>query len=409
MTIDKEQLISLLIDKTGLEREQVEDQLAELISRIREAADEGKTFEIEGFGTFSMSDGQLQFSPSDILETEINNKYAGMKPIELIGAFKEPKGEEIPDMDQSERDDEDKIWAFDEAAVTEDTPVEEPAAQQRSEADEDDKEPDDEQPQPATADEPATAAGPADIDEDESQEEIVESADSEEQEPEAEQPAEESEQELDKEPVAEPVATEGTSDTPEKSDPIGRFLVAAVLVIAVGIGGWLVYETGLFSGSSQGSGAISSTQGTTNKDVESTAVASQQSVERSNESSSKAPADTSAGSQDGSEPEQDLQVTNNEAGGDAQQPMYGLHGSVNTNVNGYTIVVHSLQAMAKADTRRQNLQEAGFRALVNQASVNGTTYYRVGIGQFESVKAAQQAVSNIPEEYRDNNFIKRIK
>ncbi len=98
MIIDKEQLISLLIDKTGLDATEVEDQLTELINRIQQAAQEDKSFEIEGFGTFNMEEGTLQFEPSDTLETEINNKYAGMKPIELIGAFKEPEGDEVPEI-----------------------------------------------------------------------------------------------------------------------------------------------------------------------------------------------------------------------------------------------------------------------------------------------------------------------
>jgi len=46
--------------------------------------------------------------------------------------------------------------------------------------------------------------------------------------------------------------------------------------------------------------------------------------------------------------------------------------------------------------------------LISQAQVEGTTYYRVGIGQFETVSNAQQAIGDIPERYRDNNFIKRI-
>jgi len=87
-----------------------------------------------------------------------------------------------------------------------------------------------------------------------------------------------------------------------------------------------------------------------------------------------------------------------------------LRGTLNNNIeSGYTIVVHSLRVEQKAENRRQNLQQAGFRALVNQAMVEGTTYYRVGIGQFETVESAQQAISDIPQEFQDNNFIKRIK
>ncbi|MDZ7680897.1 MAG: SPOR domain-containing protein [Fodinibius sp.] len=408
MTIDKEQLITLLTDKTGLEREQVKDQLSELINRIRQAADEGKLFEIEGFGTFSMEEGELQFSPTDTLQTEINNKYAGMKPIELIGAFKEPEGEEIPDMEQQKKDDEDKVWAFDEAAaVDEELPVEEPVAENESRPEEADASRDDEQPEPAIADEQTTEASAVEIDEDDQQKGHVESVDSDGQAAEAGQPPEKS---TEKKSTAAPVAAEESSEKQDDSDPIGRFLVAAVLVLAVGIGGWMVYESGLISDSTQrGASAVPSTQDTASQNMAPPQVADEQAGEGDGDAES-ASNESDEDVQKGSEPEQELQVLNQVDGNaNSQQQPYGLHGSVNENIDGYTIVVHSLQEMEKANQRRKNLQEAGFRALVNRASVNGAMYYRVGLGQFESVEAAQQAVSKIPEKYRDNNFIKRIK
>ena len=407
MTIDKEQLISLLIDKTGLERKQVENQLTELINRIQQAADDGKTFEIEGFGTFGMDEGELQFTPTDTLETEINNKYAGMKPIELIGAFKEPEGEEIPDMDRPQTDDEDKVWAFDEAAVDEEEPAVDPAAEAdtESETKEADTDRDEEQLEPATAEGVTTEAPDVDIDEDVSQNEVVEPGDAEQQEQKAEQAAEESVEQNEDESAAGPVKV---SSEEERNDPIGRFLVAAVLVLAVGIGGWLIYDTGLLSGGKQsGPQAVSSAETGPGQDLTQSGMSAQPASDSVDDSAS-SQGGSSSNDEDSSEPEQELQVIKQAGGGDTQQP-FGLHGAINDSVDGYTIVVHSLQQTEKADKRRQNLQQAGYRALVNQANVNGTTYYRVGLGQFESVQAAQQAIAKIPEEYRDNNFIKRIK
>ncbi|MDX1637369.1 MAG: HU family DNA-binding protein [Balneolaceae bacterium] len=92
MKINREQLVELLVQRTGLQKKQAEEQLTELIKRIREAAEEDKDFEIEKFGTFRMEEGQLTFVPSEELQTEINNKYAGMEPIELIGSYEQ--GEE---------------------------------------------------------------------------------------------------------------------------------------------------------------------------------------------------------------------------------------------------------------------------------------------------------------------------
>lgn len=114
-----------------------------------------------------------------------------------------------------------------------------------------------------------------------------------------------------------------------------------------------------------------------------------------------------------SEPEQEKPVVKQEGSSTEtaidQQDTFGLNGIYNQSIGGYTIVVHSLQSMERAEKNRQRLEEKGFRTLINKAQVRGTTYFRVGIGQFESVNQAMQAMSDIPERYRENNFIKRIK
>lgn len=383
MTIDKEQLILLLVDKTGLERDQVKDQLQELVSRIQRAAEEGKSFEVEGFGTFRMQEGNLQFVPTDTLETEINNKYAGMKPIELIGAFKEPDGEEIPDMDQQRKDDQDKVWAFDSDAAAQDEPVEEPVAEKSGE----------EANQPEEAEQ-------EDTEEDKPDEELEESF-----EVDDEQDVEPKEPEEPQKPETEPEGREleKVPAAEEERDPIGRFLVAAIIVITLGIGGWFIYDIALKS-SNQQTSQLSNTQQSSKVPAQPTGDMQEEPPTSKQSSDQDQQRD-----QANSEPEQELEVTK-QGGSDARQPTYGLRGTLDEKANdGYTIVVHSLRVKTKAEQRKQQLQQAGFRALVNQVTVNGTTYYRVGIGQFKSVEAAQQATPNIPEEFRDDNFIKRIK
>jgi hypothetical protein len=65
--------------------------------------------------------------------------------------------------------------------------------------------------------------------------------------------------------------------------------------------------------------------------------------------------------------------------------------------------------MQKAENNRKILEDAGYRSLISKAEVGGTTYYRVGIGQFQTVNDARQATNELPKRYRENNFIKRIK
>ena len=84
MKIDRDKLVELLVEKTSMERSDVEVQLEQLIERILDAARRGKTLEIKEFGSFFFDeDGELKFDPSDELSTEISYKYAGMKPVVL--------------------------------------------------------------------------------------------------------------------------------------------------------------------------------------------------------------------------------------------------------------------------------------------------------------------------------------
>ncbi|NGP87267.1 SPOR domain-containing protein [Fodinibius halophilus] len=368
MTIDKEQLIELLVEKTGLEHDQVKGQLSKLIQRIQQAAEEGKTFEIENFGTFGMEEGVLQFTPADRLETEINNKYAGMKPIELIGAFKEPEGDEIPDVSEMEIEQGEKAWSFDRDAAEEEEKQAEP----------------DSEPVPEQAEiEKVPGQEPVDEEAQEEFEELINADQVDEA-----QPSPQKQEEA----TDEPVVAKG-----EDKDPIGRLLIAAVVLLAVGIGSLLMYDMGMFQ-----------ELGLTNKESPSQTAEQSQALDNTDRDEDR----TTEQPVIRSEPKGKDPVSNGEgakeAPGDNQQG-YGLEGEFNPSVNnGYMIVVHSMRDKQQAKANRQELREKGYRTSINEASVQGTTYYRVGIGQFETIEDAQNAISKIPEPYRSNNFIKRI-
>lgn len=378
MIIDKEQLISLLKEKTGLERERVEEQLAELVKRIQKATEKDKTFEIEGFGTFSMEEGDLRFEPSDTLETEINNKYAGMKPIELIGAFKEPEGDEVPDIDENMDDEIDKVWAFDKEADDEEVAPEESVDEEGIDQSEEQKEATTAEDEPEPSFEMFDRIGSQTTSSGEPEEETA---------------------------ITEEEPVETVAEGEEDNDTLGKLLVAAVIVIAVGLSGWVVYDTGLLSDKS-----------TTDSGQQAAQLSTQQNI-NSQEGTVPSQESTSQGSETNntSEPEQELAVGKQEEAQSneesEEETTFGLKGEINESIsNGYTIVVHSLRNMEVAEDRKKDLQEAGYRALISKAEVQGTMYFRVGLGQFPTVEAAQQAVSGIPETYQSNqnHFIKRI-
>ena len=379
MTIDKEQLISLLKEKTGLERDQVEGQLSQLIEKIQKAAEEGKAFEIEGFGTFNMTEDGLQFMPADKLETEINNKYAGMKPIELIGAFKEPESDkDIPNIYLEENNaedlDADDKWEVDTEALGDEIEQEADGNGEESE--------------PRESPPILSETTQEDLEQEESAGR-----------------ENKTDGDIDSEEFSQESATEETHSVDkeaneESDDVLGTILVAAVVVLAVGVGGWLTYDLG-FSNQGVATSSTTTDQSTTRPVGSDTnnneSEVSSKSVETNNNDS---------------EPEQQMQVPNGDESEEPSQPeqeLYGLFGEVNGDISsGYTIVVHSLRDQPVAEQNRRRLQEAGYRALINRAEIQGVTYYRVGLGQFKTVADAQQALSDIPEQYRGNNFIKRI-
>lgn len=379
MTINKEKLISLLVDKTEQDREQIEQQLSELINRIQKAAEAGKSFEIEGFGTFTMQEGILHFEPSGTLETEINNRYAGMKPIELIGAFKEPGGGEIPDVSAGTEEDDD-VWGIKNEA--------DPDVSASEEAEEDE---DEEVYEDPAIEEKAEEEKPAPEDIIKRAEELAgKKTVAEEKEP---------------GPSAQPVEmrTSASAGDIEEEDPIGRFLVAAVVVLTIGIAGWFTYDMAFLGGSSSA----------TANEASSTPPAAQQQQSSAVE--------TGAG-ENGENPsppqEEELmtsdEVINNADEGQGQEEVgdgspYGLYGTTDANVTGgYTIVVHSLRRQQQAALIRDRLNEEGYRTVLSEATINGETYFRVGLGRFESVADAQEAVAQLPDIYKDNHFIRRI-
>jgi cell division septation protein DedD len=100
MHIDHSKLVELLVETSGIEKENIENQLADLVKEINEAIEEGEAYEIEGFGVFSAIGENVVFIPADELATEINYKYVGMEALELddaSGAEDEPDAEDNDD------------------------------------------------------------------------------------------------------------------------------------------------------------------------------------------------------------------------------------------------------------------------------------------------------------------------
>ncbi len=421
MTVNNKQLIDLLTQKTGLEPGEAEQQVHQLVKYVGNQVDEEGSCTIDGLGTFGLQDGELHFEADDLLTLEINHKYAGMKPIELIGAYKDigetpvPVTETGSDLPEPETKVEDqKEPEITEAELEkEETPVTE------------------EQEELDIPDEISADTTP------ESEEISAPEENEIEFESEPEEPVKEPV--LKKEPAGKAEKTITPASKPEddkwkprskpktmrsrkskSSDAFGKWLVAAVIVIAIGIAGWLVYDMGL-------NGGAEDTGTATNTITENSSGQGMGAETDSDESSSDedvAAADLSGGPDTGQEQEgaeeESLQDTSEPDAGnstsnvtdiaeESRQSAYGLRGGATPDVkDGYTIVVHSLRDEAKVRRVNSELQQQGYRTVIFSANVMDTTFWRLGLGQFKTIEDALEAAATLPDTYKQNHFVRRI-
>ncbi len=76
----------------------------------------------------------------------------------------------------------------------------------------------------------------------------------------------------------------------------------------------------------------------------------------------------------------------------------------------YTIQIGSYAAAADAEKITDSLKARGYKATYTAADVNGKTYYRVQVGQFENLQEAQDHKKELMEQNRlPEAFVQRIK
>lgn len=379
MNINTEELVDLLVQRTGLKKEQVEEQLSQLISEIQETANAGERFTIPRFGSFYTEDDKLHFEPAESLETEINYKYAGMEPIELIGAYEQSEenppilgdtGQEEKEQEpETVKESEEEIESTEETAGRDTSNEDEEEAEDRNEpAGEGEPEETESTPEPEIDDEEATPSP------------LVE-------------PAIESTVKAKKEKLKH--GQKKTSSTP-------LIIVAAAMIIVIAVSAWFIFDLSYSSDQSM----AEEEAGTTN-----TAPTQQQ-----QQTQRQSPADigdeaaeaTPSSGNHASEPSGDNAVADNEREQQAAS-VYGLKGSLQSEANdGYTIVILSVKDRQRAKGMYDTMNQKGYRTLMVSAFVGGEKFWRVALGQFETIPDAQKHARNLPEPYSENFFIKSI-
>jgi|GEM_PF-1127072 len=391
MTIDRDELINLLMEKTGMDREKVEKQLDELNSRIVDAAYRGKALEIKGFGLFYFDeDGELTFRASDQLDTEINFTHAGMKPIEIEPSKsgsalsgKELSEETEDDLDaetesmQNTSSDSDTLGEADDDSDLEDIfGIENTLSADKGEEEEDKD--DSEVPEPfdkLIQDEPdevksVPGAQPKDRDK------------------------------VKKAGTAPAQKASSTSKTKRKAVTKSRDPMTTVILIVLAavflFAAYFVFTEFL-------------------DPPEQPETAQQQDIELENPPATAERDVTEATEPEDPEPEQvpepedDPEPLDDPIDEVMTTDPYGLYGELaETEGDIFTIVVHSLESQNVASRTADELRSDGFRISVTEVNVDGQTYYRVGIGQFPTVQEALQEATTLPDPFNNQNFIQRL-
>lgn len=107
------------------------------------------------------------------------------------------------------------------------------------------------------------------------------------------------------------------------------------------------------------------------------------------------------------EEEPEDEVTETEVSGS-----YGLMGPEESIMWGaYTIVIHSFLDSTRAAGVEEAIREEGFKTTLWKAQRAGMSeWWRIGVGQFETISDAENAKEELPEVYnKDDNYIIRIR
>jgi len=384
MKINKSQLVELLTEKTGLEKGEVEQQLKELIKRIKDAAGRGKALEIKNFGMFYFdSDKNLRFDPADSFRTEVNFKYAGMEPVEVKPPRDTSSPADEPGKTKEEKPDEEDVFGLEEST---------PAKKEKKEEKKGKKEEEEGKLSPVFELDDGSPSEKPEVDDDPFKDLLGDDKI---------KPAKE--KEIKKAGTTPAISVSTQSDKkkqpektpPKKSQPSKKkkkdpvmLVMAVVLAFVIVVAGFFIINDMMDSPPPQQPASPDAAGLTEQQEI----------IEPAPEPE---PADVV---EPDTEPEPAVQEPE-----PVTETVYGLTGSIVDEANdGFTIVLHSLRNNNNAQAAAENLREQGYRTIVIERTVDDASVFRVAIGQFPTVREAQEKAAELPEPYRNQNFIQRI-
>mgnify|MGYP000288227250 CR=1 FL=1 len=430
MTISTEKLIELISEKSELNNDQARSWLDDLIQNINRELDRKGEYAIERFGIFKMQDGELVFEPSETLAAEINYKYSGMKPIEIMEA--EQKSALRKTMASSEEEPFEAMQTVNAESAPENEEDDSLGLQQT----------DDSASGKQEAGEPEETAAPASYASREKEHEARTEKDP------AESPAasakggadtgkkvetstgksKKGEQETGR-PIKQVGTTKGSKverpSVQEKSrnDSVMDLVRTAGAIVLIALTVYFVYllmgnikpggEDSDASGPEQAE--VTSPMGTDNGKMDESGNTGDgtASEEKASDKDKKAKASQNK-KQSGAVDRANREIESSELDSDFEYSeistsTYGLRGQPSDlGMKGYTIVIYSFSDRANAKEIQKTLLSKGYRVILNPASVDDKEVWRVGIGQFPTISRAEDAAKKLPEPYNTKHFLKRI-
>ncbi|MBP3191541.1 SPOR domain-containing protein [Natronogracilivirga saccharolytica] len=464
MKLSHEELISKLAKSLGVEAKDAEAAFDAWIENIIKETGEKETSHVPGLGTFRKKGPGIEFVPDEKLAIEVNHKYAGMNPIEVSPSFlrkiqEKDKGEEAGQEDDpfgiaEEEESPEKATSKDEqemttprskdpgeeasGAETEDPEEsreefpEEPEKEKMEESGEEHQEelPKEFQEEPETEpdEDPGEEPGiepeqdPVRETEEEIGKELEQELEKESEEDPFELSGEESGKASEGEDIPKITASSGKKsktgkkesggDAKEKKSYAIWFIPAAAVIIAAIL--LYFHFDGLqldrqFRDEQEQRREQEDVAALQDEPSEHQVGPLPDEEEEADEPEEMVPEPEPEPAEEEPEPVPE-EPEPAEADLDDQLP-FGLTGpEEEVLIGAYTIVVHSLHNEKKAQIERDRLAERDFKATLWQATLpDGNQRWRVGIGQFETVSEAEEAISELPEPYRSNNFIIRIR
>jgi|GEM_PF-2781095 len=426
MTLTYKKLVKRLAEESGLSEKEVTDQLTDLIARIEEKTYKNEGYSISKLGTFTNVEGRLVFEPDDTLSLEVNHKYAGMEPIEVVAPYKDGEDEEIEEEPEtvddnqsaSKKDDDGREVKEAKTGGEDESERFSPELREGKVGNQEKTEkveptPDDNK-EKVTKKASPKATGSKNKKETVTDKEVDQKDKVKTPKEEIESNAEKNlkpEQEKDKqrqktiskpkEPAKAAVSNKGKKTyRKEKSVSGTTAIVIGVFGVAIVVSlVWFLVRQNAAKSTNVllGDNTVNS-QVTTNTQPRKVKATAKASITK------KVAADSSVSKNKNSQKADSAGITV------SKTKKYGLKGALSLNNSDfYTVVVYSLTEHNRALQVKNRIdKERAYRVSLTGTTINGQHVWRIGLGQFKNVKDAEQAASKLPSKYRNNHFIKHV-